>query len=68
MKNTIPLKPYTVLELARLYGISDRTMKKWLRPFETEIGEKLGYFYTIAQVKIIFKKLGTPGGTTNDDE
>ncbi len=55
------LKPYTALELARLYGVSDRTMKKWLKPFEAEIGEKLGYFYTIAQVKTIFQKLGTPG-------
>ncbi|HUC83476.1 MAG TPA: hypothetical protein VMR70_21365 [Flavisolibacter sp.] len=61
MKNTVIVKPYTVLELARLYGISDRTMKKWLVPFEAEIGSKVGYFYTIAQVQIIFQKLGTPG-------
>ncbi|HEY6914610.1 MAG TPA: hypothetical protein VI413_08040 [Paludibacter sp.] len=59
--NNIQLKPYTVLELARLYSVSDRTMKKWIKPFEKEIGEKIGYFYTIAQVKIIFEKLGTPG-------
>ena len=67
MKNSIPIKPYTVLELARLYGISDRTMKKWLRPFESEVGEKLGYFYNIAQVKIIFKKLGTPGELIDEE-
>ena len=67
MKNSIPIKPYTVLELARLYGISDRTMKKWLRPFESEVGEKLGYFYNIAQVKIIFKKLGTPAELIDEE-
>lgn len=61
MKNTIQLKPYTVLELARIYGVSDRTMKKWIRPFENEVGTKIGYFYTVVQVKIIFEKLGIPG-------
>ena len=64
--STIKLKPYTVLELARLYGVSDRTMKKWIKPFEAEIGIKIGYFYTIAQVKIIFERLGTPGDIIND--
>ena len=66
MSNAIKLKPYTVLELARMYEVSDRTMKKWLKPFENQIGTKIGYFYTIAQVKIIFEKLGTPGETTNE--
>lgn len=64
--NTIQLKPYTVLELARLYSVSDRTMKKWLKPFEPEVGNKIGYFYTIAQVKIIFEKLGMPGNFISD--
>jgi len=64
--NSIKLKPYTVLELARLYGVSDRTMKKWIKPFETEIGSKVGYFYTIAQVKLIFEKLGMPQDFIND--
>jgi hypothetical protein len=61
MKKSIQLKPYTVMEMARIYGVSDRTMKKWLKPFEAQIGEKIGYFYTIAQVQIIFDKLGVPG-------
>ena len=61
MKKTLSLKPYTVLELARLYGISDRTMKKWIRPFETEVGTKIGHFYTVAQVRVILEHLGIPG-------
>lgn len=66
MVNTIRLKPYTVLELAKLYSVSDRTMKKWIKPFEEEVEKKIGYFYTIAQVKIIFEKLGMPGDFIND--
>jgi hypothetical protein len=64
--SAIKIKPYTVLELARLYGVGDRTMKKWIKPFDKEIGIKIGYFYTIAQVKIIFEKLGTLGDVIND--
>jgi hypothetical protein len=57
----IKLRPYTVLDLAKMYEVSDKTMKKWIKPFENEVGEKNGYFYSIAQVKMIFEKLGAPG-------
>ena len=59
-KNTIQLKPYSLVELAKLYTVCDRTMKKWIRPFEQEVGEKNGRYYSISQVKIIFDKLGLP--------
>lgn len=57
----IKLRPYTVLDLSRMYEVSAKTMKKWIRPFEAEVGTKNGYFYSIAQVQVIFQKLGTPG-------
>lgn len=57
----IALRPYKVTELARMYEVSEKTFKKWITPFEEEIGRKNGYFYSIAQVRIIFQKLGTPG-------
>jgi hypothetical protein len=59
-KNTIQLKPYSLVELAKLYTVCDRTMKKWIKPFEQEVGEKNGRYYSISQVKIIFDKLGLP--------
>jgi len=58
--NIIHLKVYSLTELARLYGVSCRTLKKWLEPFEAEIGQRRGRFYTITQVKIIFEKLSFP--------
>jgi hypothetical protein len=66
MENKIKLKAYTVLELARIYEVSDRTMKKWIKPFEEEVGPKIGYFYNIVQVKKIFEKLGVPGDSVSD--
>lgn len=56
----IALKPYTLGELSHLYGINWRTLKKWIKPFELEVGKKRGRIYTITQVKIIFDKLGLP--------
>ena len=55
------LKPYNLKELAALYGVSARTLNKWLKPFGDQVGKRIGYFYTIPQVKMIFLNLGLPG-------
>jgi hypothetical protein len=57
----VEIKPYTLTELSVLYGISVRTMKKWIAPHDTAVGEKVGRLYNALQVKIIFEKLGLPG-------
>ena len=59
-KNSISLKPYSISELARIYGVDPRTLKKWLSPFQKELGNRQGRFYQIPQVKIIFDKLSLP--------
>lgn len=56
-----PLKPYSVTQLANMYGVCKKTIWRWLAPFKEEIGEKSGHFYTIPQVRIILSKLGIPG-------
>lgn len=56
-----PGKPRTLLQLATLYGVSDKTMRKWLRPFAAEIGSRNGYYYSIVQQRTVFEKLGDPG-------
>lgn len=61
-----PLKPYTIIQLAGLYGVSGKTLRRWLTPFTIEIGDKSGHYYTIAQVKIILAKLGVPGDLYTD--
>lgn len=60
----IKLKPYSMTELARIYGVDPRTLKKWLVPFENEIGVKQGRFFQIPQVKLIFDKLSLPTNLT----
>jgi len=56
----IPVKTYSVKEVAGLYSISTKTLRKWLIPFEKEIGERQGYLYNPKQVRIIFDNLGLP--------
>lgn len=54
------MRPYTTRELARIYGVCDRTLLKWMKPFAAEIGEKRGRYFTVAQVEAIFNKLCMP--------
>lgn len=59
-KNVIEIKRYTLGQLCKLYEVDRQTLRRWIKPFEAEIGPRCGYYYTIAQVKIIFSKLDYP--------
>lgn len=54
------IRPYSTKDLSGIYGVCDKTFKKWLKPFVALVGEKNGRYYTVAQVKVIFDKLGVP--------
>ncbi len=55
------VKPYTLKEISSIYGVCDKTLKRWLKPFKEEIGERQGRFYNVTQVRLIFDRLGLPG-------
>ena len=50
-------KAMTLKELAARWDVSVRTVRKWLKPFEKDIGPRLGQMYSPHQVKIILEKL-----------
>ena len=54
------IKPYSMKDLCHIYQVGDKTMRKWLQPFEAEIGKRQGRIYNVTQVTIIFKYLGIP--------
>jgi hypothetical protein len=60
--NAMPLRAYNLKELASLYSVSRLTFKRWLKPFEKDIGKRNGYYYSVKQIEIILDKLGTPDG------
>ena len=53
-------KPYSKKQLCLLYGVSDMTLKSWLRPIKTKLGAYRGKSYSPMQIQIIFDLLGEP--------
>lgn len=47
----------TVNDLAARWGVSCRTVRRWIKPFEAEIGPRVGKIYNARQVEIILSKL-----------
>jgi hypothetical protein len=58
-----PIQPYSLKQLSAMYNVSKNTFKKWIEPIAHELGKRVGYYYTIHQVEIIFKYLGVPDET-----
>jgi hypothetical protein len=55
------VKPYTTKQLAQLYNMSPRTLRRNLAAINKKIGAKrMGYFYNVEQVKMIFDHLTPP--------
>ncbi len=54
------IRPYSVKEIANIFGVCDKTVKKWIKPFSEQVGKKEGRYYNVAQVKMIFEHLGLP--------
>jgi hypothetical protein len=59
-KNVIQIKPYSVKEFSILYGVSRITFCTWLKPIRKKIGQRIGRYYSVKQVEVIFKHLGVP--------
>jgi hypothetical protein len=53
-------QPQSYKDLMRVYGCTRVTLMNWLQPHMEDIGEKRGRYFTIAQVDIIYIKLGRP--------
>ncbi len=57
---TVKTKPYCSKELCTMYEVTYKTFRGWLKPHLEELGARNGRYYTVLQVRIIFKKLGAP--------
>lgn len=64
----IYIKPYMLKDLTAIYGISRNTMRAWLKNIESDTGKRIGNYYNITQVKIIFKKFDLPSYVTLKDD
>lgn len=57
----IEIRGYSIKELSILYQVSGKTIRKWIKEFAPDVGERVGHCYTPKQVEVIFKELGIPG-------
>jgi len=57
---SITARPCHTSHFTEVYGVTRRTFYSWLRPIRAEIGRKTSFYYTLAQVELIFEKLGHP--------
>lgn len=57
---SVEVKPYSIGELATMYGVSVRTMHTWLKPIQSMLGDLVGRYYNLRQIRIIFDELGEP--------
>lgn len=56
----IKAQRYSIKTLAAMYEVSIPTFRKWLKPYQDRIGERVGHFYNTRQVEIIFEIFGLP--------
>lgn len=47
----------TLRQLAARWNVSERTVRRWIKPFEDELGPVSGKIFTPRQVKIILDHL-----------
>ena len=57
-KNVKPDRAMTLKELAAAYGISTKTMRKWIWTHRDKIGSALGRYFLYFQVQIIVSIFG----------
>lgn len=54
------IKSYMLKDLSEIYGVSNNIFKRWLKPYENELGKRKGHFYNIQQVEFMISKFGLP--------
>lgn len=68
-QQAVYVRNYFTKGLCAIYNNIDRkTFRKWLRPFLKELGKRNGYYWSIHQVRIIFKRLELPSHIIVVDE
>jgi hypothetical protein len=57
---SISARPCSMNDFVTLYGVSSKTMRRWIEPCREALGERKTYVFTVKQVNIIFAKIGKP--------
>jgi hypothetical protein len=54
------IRPYRQKDIAWVYGVSTRTIRRWMKKLTPMIGNKNAKYYTIEEVTTIVQAIGIP--------
>lgn len=54
------IKPYQLKDLAEIYEVHPKTVRRWIDKLAPQIGHKKVKYFTIEEVTIIVKAIGLP--------
>ena len=60
MVERLEIKPYTTQELAVIYNMSSRTLRRNIAGIKDKLGKRIGHFYNVKQVEMIMEHMGRP--------
>ena len=59
-QGNLVIRPYRLMDLAAIYDVSTRTMRRWIDAKAPEHGKKNKKYFTVDQVRGIVTALGIP--------
>ena len=55
------IKPYRLSDLAAIFDVNTKTMRKWMSKYPDDLGRWEGKYFSIRQVRFCIDKFGLPG-------
>jgi hypothetical protein len=59
-KGNLIIKPYRIIDLAAIFDVNRKTMRRWMSNFPGELGKRDGKYYSINQVEFMIAQFGLP--------
>jgi hypothetical protein len=59
-KGNLIIKPYRMIDLAAIFDVNRKTMKRWMSNFPNELGKREGKYFSINQVQFMIAQFGLP--------
>lgn len=55
------IKPYRLIDLAAIFDVNTKTMRKWMDKYPEDLGKWEGKYFSIRQVRFCLEIFGLPG-------
>ena len=59
-KGNLIIKPYRIIDLAAIFDVNRKTMRRWMNNFPGELHKREGKYFSINQVEFMIAQFGLP--------